>query len=197
MAVETVKAARRVAAWGVACAALTLAGCAEPPRQTFDLAGPVSGARAAPRGSGAALVVREPAAVAPTSTERVVVREADGSVAVLPGVQWSERLPRLFQNRLIGALQGAGVSAAQFSVGATVALATDVRRFEIDVARDVAVVEIAARLVDDRSGATRAAQLFEAESPAPGHTGAPAVHALGEAAAKAAARIAAWARARM
>ncbi|MCC3245347.1 ABC-type transport auxiliary lipoprotein family protein [Methylocystis sp. WRRC1] len=197
MEIEGFSTARGGAVGALILFALALAGCAQPPRQTFDLAGAVSAARAAPLRSGPALIVREPAAVQPTGSDRVVVRDVDGSVSVLPGVQWSERLPRLFQNRLIEAMQRAGVPAGQISLGATAALATDIRRFEIDVARSIAVVEIEARLVSESNGATRAAQLFTAEAPAPEHTGAPAVHALGEASATVAARIAAWARGRM
>lgn len=186
------------ARWGVTRAlcvvglASCLHGCAAPARQTFDLSLPSAPASVA--AGGAALAVREPIAVAPTNSDRVTVRGADGGVYVLPDVQWSEELPGLLRNRMIGALQGAGVSAARISAGANRALATDIRRFEIDVARDVAVVEIAARLVDEASGATRAAQIFAAEAPAPEHTGAPAVHALTEAAAQALSRLAAWAR---
>jgi len=175
--------------------ALSLAACAQPTRETFDLAG-LAAARIAPTG-GPALSVKEPSAVTPTSTDRVVVRDLDGSVSVLPGVQWSERLPGLLQNRLIGALQRAGVSADKISLGGNRTLATDIRRFEIDVAHNVAVVEIAARIVDDASGATRAAQTFTAETPAPEHTGAQAVHALKAAAAEALSRMAGWARGRL
>ena len=176
---------------------LALAACAQAPRETFDLSGTSGAGRVIAARGGAALSVSEPTAVAPTSSDRVVVRDADGSVAVLPGVQWSEGLPRLFRDRLIEALQRAGVSAARINVAANRSLATDVRRFEIDVARDRAVVEIAVRIVDDASGSTRAAKAFTAEWPAPTHTGAPAVHALGDAAAEAAARIAAWTRAQL
>lgn len=187
---------RRLAARFLCCAAaaLLLHGCARPARETFDLIGLP---RAHAAAGGPALSVREPSAVAPTSTDRVVVREPDASVSVLPGVQWSERLPDLLQNRMIGALQRAGVSAARISPGANRTLTTDVRRFEIDVARNVAVVEIAAQILDDATGKARAAQTFAAETPAPEHTGAPAVHALADAAAQALTRMAAWARSRL
>ncbi len=185
---------------GAICAILvigilsSLSSCARVSRETFDLAS-IPAARAATVG-GAALTVREPTAVAPTSTDRVVVRDADGSVSVLSDAQWSERLPGLIQNRMIGVLQRAGVSAGKFDVDAKRALATDIRHFEINVARDVAVVEIEARILDEANGTTRATQSFTAEIPAQGHTGATAVYALTEAAKQALARLAAWARAR-
>lgn len=178
-----------------AAVSLSLAACAQAPRETFDLAS-LSPSRAASSG-GAAISVRQPTAVEPTSGDRVVVRDIDGSVSVLPGVQWSERLPALVQNRLIGALQRAGVPAGRIVLGANRALATDIRRFEIDVARNVAAVEIEASIVDETTGATRASRRVRAEAPAPEHTGAPAVHALAEAAKEALSRLAAWARSRV
>jgi len=175
--------------------AVALAGCAQGPRQAFDLVGAAGPMRIA-RAGGAALGVREPAATPPTSGDRVVVRAVDGSVAILPEVQWTARLPRLLQDRLVESLQRVGVSASAVSIG-SLELATDVRRFEIDVARNVAVVDIAVRLVDVSTGQARAAQAFQAEVPAPEHTGAPAVMALTQAADEALSRIAAWARGRL
>jgi cholesterol transport system auxiliary component len=175
--------------------AAALAGCAQGPRQTFDLAGAAGGLRVV-RAGGPALGVREPVATPPTSSDRIVVRESDGSVAILPDAQWTARLPRLLQDRLVESLQRVGVSASAVSIGAR-ALATDVRRFEIDVARNVAVVEIAVRLIDVNTGAALAAQSFTAEAPAVDHTGATAVFALTQAAGEALSHVAAWARGRV
>lgn len=178
-----------------ACMAVVLAGCAQTPRQAFDLAG-AAGATRAHGAGGAALGVREPLATPPTSTDRIVVREGDGGVAILPDVQWTARLPRLLQDRLVESLQRVGISASPVSIGSR-ALATDVRRFEIDIARNVAVVEIAARIIDVNTGAAHAAQSFSAEAPAADHTGAPAALALKQAASEALSRIAAWTRGRL
>jgi cholesterol transport system auxiliary component len=177
-----------------ALVALALTGCAGQ-RQAFDLAGGAGPARV-DRAGGQALGVREPLATPPTSSDRVVVREVDGSVAILPDAQWTARLPRLLQDRLIQALQRVGVSASPVSVSPRT-LAIDVCRFEIDVARNMAVVEITARLVDANTGAAHATQSFSAEIPAPDRTGAPAVLALTQAADDAMARIAVWARGRL
>ena len=125
-----------------------------------------------------------------------MVRAADGSVAVLPDAQWSDLLPNLFRHRLIDALQSAGVAAGD-SGASSLALLTDIRRFEIDAAQNVARAEIAARLVDAASGGVRAGQVFVIETPAPDHYGAPAVAALSTAAGQASERIARWARARL
>lgn len=186
------RAARAIGLAGLALM-LPLAGCAQAPRETFDLSGEQIVSRSVSLKSGPSVTVAESAAIAPVASDRVVVRAQDDSLAVLPGVQWSERLPRLFQSRIVEAMQQAGLSASS-NFGAPIRLQTDLRRFEIDVARSLAVIEIAAQLIDDRTGRTRASRLFVEETPAPDHTGALAVRSLSEAAARAAARIAAWAR---
>lgn len=174
-----------------------LAGCAGFERQTFDLSGePARGSRVRALRRSLALFVGTPEAVAPTAGDRVVVRAADGSVAVLPDVQWSDSLPNLLRHRLIDALQGAGVAAGD-SGASPLALLTDIRRFEIDAAQNLARAEIAVRLVDTASGGARAGEVFVIETPAPEHYGAPAVAALSAVATQASGRIATWARARM
>ncbi len=197
---ETSNAALRRAAQAIGLAILTLAlplaGCAQATRETFDLFSETGVLRSAALRSGATVFVSEPAASAPTGSDRIVVRAEDDSVAVLPGVQWSERLPRLFQKRLIEAMQQSGLSASS-NIGARTRLQTDIRRFEIDVARNLAVVEIAVQLIDEQSGRARAARVFAAETAAPEHTGAPAARALSEAAATVAARTAVWTRAQI
>jgi len=176
---------------------LALAGCAGFERQTFDLSGePARAAQGRPLRQSAALIVRPPEAVAPTSGERVVVRAADGSVAVLPDVQWSDLLPNLLRHRLIDALQTAGVSAGDSGASA-LALQIDIRRFEIDAAQNVARADIAARIVESANGGVRAAEAFVVETPAPDHYGAPAIAALSRAAGLVSDRIASWARARL
>lgn len=175
--------------------ALGLMGCAQPAGQVFDLAGASAFTRPSRRADGA-LSVREPLAVAPTSSNRIVVRDADGGVFVLPDAGWSEPLPRLLRERMIEALQKANIGAARVG-GSGRALATDIRRFEIDVARNLAVVEIHIRVLDENTGAARAAETILAEAPAPEHTGAPAARALTAAAAQALARVAGWTRGRL
>ncbi len=185
-----------VQATAIASLAFLASACAQAPRETFDLTSETGALRSVALRSGPAVFVPEPAAIAPTSSDRIVIRAGDGSVAVLPGVQWSESMPRLFQRRLIEALQKCGLSASA-NFGGQSALQTDVRRFEIDVARNLAVVEVSVQLVDSGGGRAKAAQIFVEEAPAPEHIGSPAARALGEAAARIALRIGRWTRARL
>ena len=193
---HSIRTPERIAA-SLALALLGLAGCAGFERQSFDLSGdPARPAQGRALRQGAALIVKTPEAVSPTASDRVVVRAADGSVAVLPDAQWSDLLPNLLRHRLIDALQSAGIAAGD-SGDSPLALLTDIRRFEIDAAQNVARAEIAARLVDTVSGGVRAGEVFIIETPAPDHYGAPAVAALSTAAGQASGRIARWARARL
>lgn len=186
----------RTPAWRASLAGLVflVAGCVAPTRETFDLAMTPSAMQVAM--GGPVLGVREPTATPPTSSERIVVRNVDGSVALLPDAQWSQPLPRLLRERMIEALQRRGVAAARIGFGSNRALATDVRRFEIDAARNVAVVEIAAYIVDEGSGSTRAGRSFAAEASTQETIGPDAVRALAQAAAQVLAQTADWARGR-
>jgi cholesterol transport system auxiliary component len=198
MKLKASDATQRKVAQAVAVASLAFlaAACAQAPRETFDLTTETGVLRSVALRSGPAVFVPEPAAIAPTSSDRIVIRAGDDSVAVLPGVQWSESMPRLFQRRLIEALQKCGLSASSNFGGQSV-LQTDVRRFEIDVARNLAVIEVSVQLVESGGGRAKAAQIFVEETPAPGHIGSPAAQALGETAARIALRIGQWTRARL
>jgi cholesterol transport system auxiliary component len=126
----------------------------------------------------ARLVIREPDAVPPDNSDRIVIRTGLGSVANLSDVQWADRLPRLVQTQILEGFERAGVPATTPGKAADFAFATEIRRFEIDVQRGVAVVEIAARIIDDRSNAQRAERIFIGEAPAPSTLGAEAPQAL-------------------
>lgn len=171
-----------------------LAACASEARQTFDFDGSEPKSRFLQVKYSAAIDVSEPTAIGLATGDRIVVRQSDDSLSVLPGVQWSDRLPRLLQRRLIDVLQDAGVAAGASGGGATYRLATDLRRFEIDVARSLAVTEVSVRLINDASGKERAAAILVADYPAPEHTGAPGVRALAQAADEAARKVAQWVR---
>ena len=178
-------------------ALLALAGCAAAPRETFDLSGAskISAARLSAHGGGVA--VAEPVATQPTASDRLVVRGAAGDLSVLEGAQWADRLPRLVQARFIARLNASGVDAVFPGALAAYQLTSELRRFEIDAPRQIAVVEIAARLSSDRTGAKRASAVFVGEAPAPHTLGPDAAHALDAALNQALDRLVAWTRARI
>ena len=172
------------------CAALTLSSCANP-RETFDLS-PETLARG--RAHGAAIAVQEPSASAFIDTNRFVIRGEGGNLSYLAGAQWSDTVPRLVQRRLIDRLTSHGVNAVRPGDGAAFRLSTELRRFEIDSGSETALVEIVARVTNEKDGKQVSEKVIIGEAPAP-HTLAPEAARAYEAALDAAAdRLASWLR---
>lgn len=178
--------------------ALLLAACGSSPLATFDLSAPVAGVKA--RSARGVLVIPEPTAPAPADSDRIVVRTAPSAVAVIKGAQWTERLPRLLQSRLIQTFENAkllrSVSRPGDGVTPDRALAWEVRRFEMDAATGQAVVDIAVKVLDS-SGRVLAGQIFTAQAPGDANQGATASLALDAASNQVLREIVAWASARV
>jgi cholesterol transport system auxiliary component len=173
--------------------ALALAGCGGGPAPaTYDLA--AARPRAARRGG--TLVVAEPTAVFALDSERIVVRAASGELTYLPRAQWSDRLPRLVQARLIQSFENAGRVAVGRPVDRLAGasnLVLDIRAFEAREASRDAAVEIAAKLVTASGGQVRAARLFAAAAPVGGIDGQGVAQALDTALARVLSDIVGWA----
>lgn len=193
--------AARSAAWraAVLASALAFSACGgAPQRDTFDLAG-LDGGRALARPLRTTLAVAEPQAIQPVNSDRIIIRTGPNEVANLAEAQWVDRLPRLVQSRLI---EGFDVGRSTGSVvrpgeAAERVLATEIRRFEIDVGREQAVVEIAAKILDSRGAATGRGRVFTGQAPAPHSTGAAATRALDEALAATLRQIIRWTAAQL
>jgi cholesterol transport system auxiliary component len=146
------------------------------------------------------LVIPEPSAPAPADGDRIVVRTGPSAVAVIKGAQWTERLPRLLQSRLIQTFENAklmrSVSRPGDGVSPDRALAWDVRRFEMDAATGLAVVDISVKVLDS-SGRVLAGQIFTAQAPGDANQGATASVALDAASNQVLRQIVAWASARV
>jgi cholesterol transport system auxiliary component len=181
----------------LAAATQALSACGTPPRDTFDLAG-VDGKGAATRPLRTTLAVSEPEANHPLDTERIVIRTGPNEVANLAEAQWVDRLPRLVQSRLIAGFDVGGSTGrvVRPGAGADRVLATEIRRFEIDVGSQEAVVEIAARILDSRGGRIGDGRIFTGRAPAPHTSGAAATRSLEEALTAALRQIVRWTVAR-
>jgi len=184
-------------------AAAVLAGCAALPGgfskalDTYELsavAAPDRGRRLPQR----QLLVAEPSALKPLDGENIVVREGATSVQYLSGAQWSDRLPRIVQARLAEAYQRSGrlggVGLPGQGIAVDYQIVTEIRAFEIRVgAADQAVVEIWAKLLNDRNGVVRATRVFTASEPVVGAEGnARFIAALDAAFARAAGELIEW-----
>jgi cholesterol transport system auxiliary component len=164
--------------------ALALAACGGGAPPTFDLTAPqtLPKARGATRGQ---LVVIEPTALSVLNTDRIVVR-TQGEIAYLSNAQWSDRLPRLVQSRLVEGFENGSrlraVGTPADKLAADYQLVTEVRAFHISVSSDpTAEVEISAKVVSDRGGRVVASKVFRAAVPAASTQGPDAVVALDEA----------------
>lgn len=161
---------------------LLVAACSSgAPPATFDLTAPRDGL-ASGRGRGL-LVVAEPQALAAIDSNRIIVMTG-GGIAYLPDAQWSDRLPKLIQTRLIQTfengrrIQAVGrpgdrlVPAAQLN--------SEIRTFGIDEKTGEAVVELSVKIVNDRTGRILAGEVFS--SRVPSASGGPAATAALDAA---------------
>ncbi len=179
----------------LASLALLVTACgSQPQRTTYDLTAPADLGRVG--GGRGQLVVNEPTTVQALDTDRILVREG-ATLSYLPDGQWSDRLPRLFQVRLIQAFENASrlgrVGRPGDRVVPDVTLRVDIRSFGIEATRSVAVVEVTARLISDRTGRVDAARAFSAEVPVVGISAAAAAPALDAAMAQVMREIVRWA----
>ncbi len=175
---------------------LLIGGCSSgAPLATYDLTA-INGLRksGAVRGQ---IIVTEPVASAALETDRVLVRPQPESLAYLTGAKWSARLPALVQTRLIQSFENSRSLKAVGRPGdhltADFDLTSEIRNFEIDVQGNQAVVEIAAKLVQDANGRVVTAKIFTARVPANANDGAEAVHALDTALGQVMGEIVVWA----
>jgi cholesterol transport system auxiliary component len=146
----------------------------------------------------AQLSVHDATAVGPLDSDKIIVRPSEGSLAALGGLQWSERLPRLVQARMVQTFENArrmqGVGRVGDRMVADYQLLLDIRNFEIVPGNSpVAEVTIAAKIVGDRSGRVVNGRVFHASVPAATIEGPKAVEALDEAWSKVAVDIVLWA----
>lgn len=179
----------------VSIALLMAAGCSSPTAPTFDLTAP----RQAVRGGGligGQLVVAEATALQPLEAERILVRDAAGSVSYLGGAQWADRLPRLFQARLVQTFENASRIRAVARPGEGVTgdyqLNTDLRAFQLDAATGEAFVEVSAKLVATQPARITYARVFTARVPVASAAGPAVAQGLDQALSKVLLDIVRW-----
>lgn len=181
------------------CAALL--GGNTKPVPTFDLTAPAD--FTAPRIGTGQLAVGAPTALAVLDTEKVLVEAAPGQISYLSDAQWSDRLPALFQARLIEAFENGNRarSVARPGSGVTTdfSLLTDLRAFGIQAYEgegSVAVVEVSAKIVNDRTGRIIAAQVFKARVATSSTSGPAATRAIDQASDEVLVQLVKWASVR-
>jgi cholesterol transport system auxiliary component len=174
-----------------------LAGCSSiggaEKLNTYDLTAPGK-VSAGPRRAKVQVLVTEPQALKALDSENIVVREGAGQIQYLGGAQWGDRLPKIVQARLIEAFERSGRFGGIGRPGEGLAIdyqiITDIRAFGIQ--DGVAQIEIAAKLLNDRTGVVRGSKVFTASVSA--GTGSDAlISALDQAFAQVAGELVTWA----
>ena len=164
-----------------------LAGCGSlgftSSAETFDLSAP---ADVKPTGrSGAQILIPDPQALQVLNTERIVVRGQGGDLSYLTGSQWADRLPRLFQAKLVQTFENSGRVRAVGRPGQGLKIdyqiVTDIRSFDYVPSEKAARVEVSVKLMNDTDGRVVGTQVFRATSPVSGEGASAIVAALNEA----------------
>ncbi len=133
---------------------------------TYDLQAPVIDKARAAR--SAQLMILPPVAVKTIDTEEILVKGANGRVAYYSGLAWGDRLPRLFQARLVESLANSGAFRAvltnQDRVSGDLSLAIEIRDFQVETAPtgSEAVIDVYVKLVDERNNAVLTTKRFQA-----------------------------------
>ncbi|MDR3495099.1 MAG: ABC-type transport auxiliary lipoprotein family protein [Ancalomicrobiaceae bacterium] len=175
---------RRMGLWGVIGVALALGGCSmlsfgSGSVDTFDLSAATR--VKASHATGAQILVPEPVALKSLDTERIVVRPSPAEINYFSGAQWSDRLPRLVQSRLIETFENSGKArAGRPGQGLQIdyQVVTAIRAFEYDASQRKAHVEISAKLMNDHTGKVVAEDVFLAEIDCANDTAAAVTAAL-------------------
>jgi cholesterol transport system auxiliary component len=151
------------------------------PVPTYDLIAPRDFGHVRP--ARGLIEVTVPTALQSLDTEKIVAEPTPGVVTYLPDAQWSDRLPKLLQARMIEAFENSSrikpVARAGDKVNADAQMVTDIRTFGIQ-GKD-AVVELSVKLIGTRGGRINAAKIFTARVPAPSVSGGAGAAAINDA----------------
>ncbi|MBP0615385.1 ABC-type transport auxiliary lipoprotein family protein [Jiella mangrovi] len=161
-----------------------VAGCTSVPPDTFELSSPANvPVRGATR---AQILIPEPTAIKTLDNDKIVVKTAPYAVEYLGQSQWSDRLPRMVQLRLLQAFENTGRIGAVGVPGQGLAidyqLVMEIRRFEIDIEGGrTARIDISVKALNDRTGSVRQTRIFSASAPVTGSGNGAYVAALNRA----------------
>jgi cholesterol transport system auxiliary component len=149
---------------------------------TYDLTAPSN--VKVPGGTAAQILVADPQALQVLDSDRVMVRDGI-EVRYLSGAQWTDRLPRLVQARLIQTFENSGRARAVGKPGQGLAIdyqvVTDLRRFEYQAKERRAAVEISVKLMNDHDGRVVATQIFRGDVPVTSDASSAIISALDQA----------------
>lgn len=160
----------RLAALGVTA---LLAGCASStPLDTFSLS--TIQVQVAQKRKNVQILVPTPAALKALDSENIVIHDAPGSITYLKGAQWGDRLTNLVQARLVQAFENSnavgGVGRPGDGLAINYQVQADLRDFGITASSSpqTARIELAVRVLNDKTGEVRATRVFTSTAPVSG-----------------------------
>ena len=163
--------AARAALMAVLAAALVACGGGPAKNDTFSLA--ASADVEGPSARSRQLLVPPPSALKALDSDQIVIRPSPSEIQYLAKSQWSDSLSKMVQAKLVQAFENTGRLGGVGMPGQGLAIdyqiVTDIRAFEVQTSgADTAVVEISAKLLNDRNGTVRAQKVFRAAAPVRG-----------------------------
>jgi cholesterol transport system auxiliary component len=181
----------------IAVLATTLAACGSGPAKndTFSLS--AAAAVEGPSAKSRQILVQQPSALKALDSEQIVIRPSPSEIQYLAQSQWSDSLGKMVQAKLVQAFENTGSLGGVGTPGQGLAIdyqiVTDIRAFEVQTSgADRAVVEISAKLLNDRNGTVRAQKVFRAVVPVGGSGSVAFVKGLDAAFAAVTADIVGW-----
>ena len=176
---------------------LALASCASAvPPDTFEIAAPIA-AKASPGRTRSQILIPPPTALMTLDSQNIVIKPSPFTVQYLSNSQWSDKLPRMVQLRLLQAFENTGRIGAVGVPGQGLAidyqLLLEIRKFEIQaVGSPRAVVEISVKALNDRNGSVVRTKVFSAEVTVGGSANGDYVSALNTAYDSVSRQIVSW-----
>lgn len=143
-------------------------------------------------------MIAPPVAVKTIDTEEILVKGANGRVSYYSGMAWGDRLPRLFQARLVETLANSGAFRAVLTnddrAPGDLSMAIEIRDFQVDTTagNPEAVVDVYVKLVNERTNSVVTAKRFQARQAAASQDPSAGVDALNAAFQQVVRDIASW-----
>jgi len=182
---------------GVLGFGVLVSGCASTAPSAYYSIGAADVGGLAGRSSRVQVLVAAPRALKALDTSYIAVVDEGPVYSYFPNSAWADTLPNVVQLKLVetlqntGRLRGVGVPGDGLLIDSQ--LQTEIRAFELRVdGTDRGLVEISARVVNDRNGRTVATQVFRAETPSGSTSVDKAVEAMNASADRVFAAMAAW-----
>ncbi len=143
------------------------------------------------------VLVAPPRALKALDTSYIAVVDKGPIYSYFPKSAWADTLPNVVQLKLVETLQNTGrlrgVGLPGDGLLIDYQLQTEIRAFELRVeGANRGVVEISARVVNDRNGRTVATEVFRAETPSGSTSVEKAVEAMNSSADRVFSEMAAW-----